>query len=288
MPDAASWPRSIGVSRDRDTDRWQRGHEREIAQLKELWGAQQRHLAQHEAREKHLHYLRKHLDFEPELRRQLRSMDRMTPHVHGRVLEWGCRHGPAAVVLRMRLGGEVELHGVDIRDGDLYAPFHAFSELRYERLSDPVALPHPDAHFDVVIAHGVLEHVPHPERSLRELNRVLTGEGALLIDALPNRYSYIEAWHRRTGGSAHERRFGLREITATLERAGFAVVDRGRVGMLPMILSGAGPRARRHYQSAGPAIAAVNGLLERRPINVVASSLAITARKVGTPEEGGI
>jgi SAM-dependent methyltransferase len=279
MTGAASWPRSTRTSGDRDANRWRCGHEQEIAQLRELWARQQRHLAHHKAGAKHLHYLRKHLDFEPELRRHLRSLDRAMPYVHGRVLEWGCRHGPAAVVLRMRLGGEVELHGADIRDGDLYAPFHAFSGLRYERLADPVALPYPGDHFDVVIAHGVLEHVPHPEGSLRELHRVLAAGGTLLIDALPNRYSYIEAWQRRTGGPAHKRRFALHEITATLERVGFTILDRRRVGMLPMMLTRAGPHVRRRYQRAGRVITAINDLLERRPFDVFGTSLVIAARK---------
>jgi SAM-dependent methyltransferase len=173
----------------------------------------------------------------------------------------------------------VQLHGADIRDGDLFEPFHRFSDLRFRRLTDPVTLPYPDRYFDAVIGHGVLEHVPDPEASLGELHRVLALGGTLLIDALPNRFSYIEEWHRHTGGPAHERRFGLREITGMLERQGFRVVRRRRVEMLPMMLNSSGPRARRAYERANGLVATANRLLGHRPLNVFATSLAIAALK---------
>ena len=246
-----------------------------------MWAEQQRHLETHPHGAGELHYLRKHLDFGPAIQRHLRAVDRMMPFVRGRVLEWGCRHGPDSAVLRMRIGDALELHGADIRDADLFKPFHAFSGLSYRGLDDEVALPYPDRYFDTVIAHGVLEHVANPDGSLAELHRVLAVGGTLLIDALPNRFSYTEAWNRVAGGKGHQRRFGMRDITRLLELHGFRVVAGRRVEMLPAMLTGASPRVRRAYQRGDRLIDAVNQVLERRPLSLIAASLALAARREG-------
>jgi SAM-dependent methyltransferase len=252
-------------------------HDHQVAVLKELWGLEQKHLSGHPQEAKELGYLSDHLAYEPAIRRQLRAIDRMMPYVRGRVLEWGCRHAPDSAVIRMRVGESVELHGADVRDGGMFEPFFQFSGVQYKRLADPVLLPFPDLYFDAIIANGVLEHVPDPDRSLRELHRVLTIGGTLLIDGLPNRWSYTEAWNRLTRGPAHERRFTLDEITAALRRHGFRVVTRERVEMAPAMLSRQGRRARRAYERAQPAVDAINRTLNRTPLSLFATSLALAA-----------
>jgi len=143
-------------------------HDREVAVFRRLWEAEQRHLEGFSRGQKEAWYLRKHLRDEAEIRRHLRSVDRMAPYVGGTVLEWGCRYAPDSMVLRMRLGERAELHGCDIRDGALFEPFFAFAGLKYERLAHEWALPYPDGYFDTVIGHGVLEHVPQPRASVSE------------------------------------------------------------------------------------------------------------------------
>ncbi|HEY1593357.1 MAG TPA: hypothetical protein VGF81_16280 [Solirubrobacteraceae bacterium] len=171
-------------------DEWD--HEAELARIQELWTAEPAQLGLQDAKgRKQRHYLKKHLGFEPQVRRRLRALDRMTPFVRGRVLEWGCRHALDSAVLTMRLGSAIECHGADLFPPGLFAPFHEFS--------------------------------------------------GLLIDALPNRYSYTEAWLRLTGGPAHKRRYSAREIDAALERHGFDVLQVRRVGVLP----GCSPRCAR-------------------------------------------
>jgi SAM-dependent methyltransferase len=250
-----------------------------VALLNRLWVAQRSHLSGHPREDEELDYLRKHLDFAPAVRRRLRALDRMMPYIRGRVLEWGCRHAPDSAVIRMRLGESVELHGVDVRSEAPFEPFHEFSDLRYRALTDPVALPYDDRFFDAIVAHGVLEHVSDPEGSLDELHRVLAPGGTLLIDALPNRWSYTEALHRMSRGPAHERRFSLREITDVLRRHEFRIVSRRRVEIFPAMLLGRGPRARQAYARMRPRIEPLNRVLERSPLSLVATSLALVARR---------
>lgn len=48
-------------------------------------------------------------------------------------------------------------------------------------VGDIQALPLPDASFDTVLCAEVLEHVPDPRRALKEIHRVLTAGGKLII-----------------------------------------------------------------------------------------------------------
>jgi len=254
-------------------------HERELEVLRGLWDEQRRHLERHPDGHGQLHYLRKHLGFEPPVRRRLRALDRMTPYVRGRVLEWGCRNATDSAVLRLRFGDGLELHGADVLPAGLFEPFHAFSGLAYRQLEDPVRLPYPDAHFDTIVAHGVLEHVPDPDRSLDELRRVLRPGGRVLIDALPHRWSYTEALPRRSGAPAHGRRYSSRGVRRLLAAHGFRVVAVRRVGMVPAMLSHTPERTRTAYAAAGRAVGRVDAVLERSPLRAFAASLFVVAER---------
>jgi SAM-dependent methyltransferase len=263
-------------------------HDRELIQLRTLWEEQQAHLAEYPGGRGQLHYLTKHLAFEPTIRRHLRAVDRITPYVRGQVLEWGCRHGPDAAILTMRLGPLPDLHGADRYPPGLFQPFHDFSGLVYRQLTDPVALPYPDEHFDTIIANGVLEHVDDPEASLDELHRVARPGGVLLIDALPNRYSYTEAWLRRTGGPAHARRYSSPQIAPALAGHGFDVIELRKVEVLPAMLNRVAPPVRRIFADASRAIDRINRVLERTPLKEFATNLFIVSHRlpVANPPTG--
>jgi len=108
---------------------------------------------------------------------------------------------------------------------------------------------------------------------------VLRPGGVLLIDALPNRYSYTEAWLRLTGGPAHKRRYSAREIEAALERHGFDVLQVRRVGVLPGLLTGVPARVRSAYARAGRRIDRAERVLERSPLAAVAATLCAVGRR---------
>src|ERR1035441_8959759 len=48
-------------------------------------------------------------------------------------------------------------------------------------VSDIVAIPAPDASFDVILCTEVLEHLPDPAAALREFSRLLKPDGQLII-----------------------------------------------------------------------------------------------------------
>ncbi|WP_333504442.1 TylF/MycF/NovP-related O-methyltransferase [Nitratidesulfovibrio sp. 1201_IL3209] len=102
--------------------------------------------------------------------------------------------------------------------------------------ADITALRFADASFDVVLCSHVLEHVPDDRKAMRELYRVLTGDGVAIVmvplrgDATDEDLSVTdrEERARRYGQSDHVRYYGM-DIMDRLREAGFEVshVDTG-------------------------------------------------------------
>jgi 2-polyprenyl-3-methyl-5-hydroxy-6-metoxy-1,4-benzoquinol methylase len=161
---------------------------------------------------------------------RVRSYRAIRPGLDGakRVLDWGCRHGASARLVRADLGDAVELHGADFSDPAQYREFHAASALQYRQITHPWRLDYDEGFFDAVIGAGVLEHVANVGESLTELWRVLRVDGALLLTHLPNARSWSEWLSRRTAPElAHARRFRPQRLSEQLLDHGFAVEQWG-------------------------------------------------------------
>jgi len=141
-----------------------------------------------------------------------------------RILDWGCRHGASACLVRADLGDGVELYGADFCDAQQYRTFHEASRLNYRRVEHPWRLGYADGFFDAIVGAGVLEHVANIGASLDELWRVLRPNGALLMTYLPNACSWSEWLSRRTAPEmAHARRFRPAPLRRQLLDHGFSV-----------------------------------------------------------------
>ena len=66
-------------------------------------------------------------------------------------------------------------------------------QLDYE--SDILTIPVPDGSFDVVLCTEVLEHVPEPILAVKEMARILSGEGRLLLTAPLGSFLHQEPYH---------------------------------------------------------------------------------------------
>ena len=82
------------------------------------------------------------------------------------------------------------------------------------------ALPFPDASFDSCVCTEVLEHIPDHEAAVRELSRCLRPGGRLLV-SVPHPPAPFDPNHVREG-------YTLAEMSALLNRHGFAVVESGQ------------------------------------------------------------
>ena len=108
--------------------------------------------------------------------------------VAGRVLEIGA--GTGFFTINLALAGSVvgELHCSDISPGMLEvcarnAADHGVQV--HTRVGDAEALPYPDDHFDLVIGHAFLHHLPLPGKALMEAFRVLRPGGRLVLAGEP-------------------------------------------------------------------------------------------------------
>lgn len=102
------------------------------------------------------------------------------PH-SGRVLEVGCGLGH----LLSLMGETYQVYGTDINSWALKiargnVPSGQFAVMSAEDLGA-----FPQSGFSIVIAKHVVEHLPHPERAIIEMGRVLA-PGGLLVLATPN------------------------------------------------------------------------------------------------------
>jgi len=105
------------------------------------------------------------------------ELEAVLRHVHfaGRMLDLGCGDGSLGALV---IPATCTIFGVDLSLEDLKL---AARTGRYTKVvaSDAGALPFPDASFDMVFSNSVLEHIPHLDKVLRDISRVLRAGGEL-------------------------------------------------------------------------------------------------------------
>jgi SAM-dependent methyltransferase len=99
----------------------------------------------------------------------------------GRVLEVGCGLGH---VLGW-LAGRYTVYGSDVNTWALEQARRNVPQGHFVQLSAEDLSAFPVAAFQIVISKHVLEHLPHPEKAIAEMSRVLVPGGLLLV-ATPN------------------------------------------------------------------------------------------------------
>jgi len=103
-----------------------------------------------------------------------------------RVLEIGAGTGALLHALQER---GCHVRGVELRQELIDEARRWFGPLPIQQVTG-VALPFPDASFDVVMSFDVFEHIPDSDAHLREVNRVLRAGGAYLIQT-PNKWTNV-------------------------------------------------------------------------------------------------
>ena len=95
-----------------------------------------------------------------------------------------------------------------------------------------------DESFDFIVSSEVIEHVPHPRRAIREINRLLR-PGGILVLSTPNRI-----WHfaitlaNRLGArpyQGYENWVGYRELREWVEEEGMIVEEQIGLHLFPFV-----------------------------------------------------
>jgi SAM-dependent methyltransferase len=173
-----------------------------------------------------------------------------------RVLEVGC--GAAVDLARFAKGG-AETTGVDLSPSAIELARANFSQQGLAgdfSVADAEQLPFPDASFDLVYAHGVVQYTANPQRLVDECRRVLEPGGQAIFQVY-NRVSWLNALSKLMKvGLEHEdapvllrfsigefRRLltGFREVRIVPER--FPVKSRLHGGWKGMLYNGVFVRA---------------------------------------------
>lgn len=101
-----------------------------------------------------------------------------------RILDCGVGNGSLSIALDGILKGPVDYHGIDTSAEMLVQAksmmLHAGLRSHLKQ-ADVLSLPYDDQSFDVVMAAHVLEHLPDPQRALKEMIRVLKPGGIVFL-----------------------------------------------------------------------------------------------------------
>lgn len=145
-----------------------------------------------------------------------------------RILDLGCGTGIVARTLRERLGGGARITGVDASP-DMIAMARMLAPEMVWHEGNAVALPFPDASFELVVCQQMLQFVPDRAAALREMRRVLVPGGRLVAATWRAREEqpFFEAMGRIAEqhlGRSAEKRFALGDedaLSAAVADAGF-------------------------------------------------------------------
>jgi ubiquinone/menaquinone biosynthesis C-methylase UbiE len=112
-----------------------------------------------------------------------------------RALELGC--GTGFFLLNLKQAGVLEEgHVTDLSPGMVAVAERNARGLGFEvqgKVADAESLPYPDDHFDLVVGHAVLHHIPDVTLALREVLRVLKPGGRFVFAGEPTRYGDVVA-----------------------------------------------------------------------------------------------
>ncbi len=161
------------------------------------------------------------------------------------VLDWGCGDGHFSYLLG--------INNYWVNAYSLYAlgPMQSVLEKKFKhkyvfdqsQSAHPVELPYNDEKFNAVFSVGVLEHVRDfggdEIASLQEINRILKPDGYCFIFHLPNKYSWIEFFHRVlkrfniANKHVHDILYTTDDIHALAKKTNFSVIEIFRYNLFP-------------------------------------------------------
>lgn len=142
-----------------------------------------------------------------------------------KILDVGCGNGN--IMLSVIKNGFKNVQGVEYADFMFKKALTDYPFLRIRHGDAQNLRQYPNGSFDVVISCHVLEHLPNPEKAVKETSRVLK-KGGYFVIGLPNGYHWNDILLRRVQMLFYRRydhlqKFNLPKIIQLLNKDGFLI-----------------------------------------------------------------
>lgn len=185
-----------------------------------------------------------------------RAMKEFGRDIRGRVLDVGCGARPYEHLVQATHYVGLEIPGR--------------KSVRADVLYGGGGFPFADRSFDAVICNQVLEHVFHPDAFLREIARVLTERGRLLVTV-----PFVWDEHEQPRDYARYSSFGL---AALLQQNGFSILQqRKTAGDARVLFQLLNAYLYKLTATRNPYVNFAAALLLMAPVNVLGSVVALIA-----------
>ncbi len=211
------------------------------------------------------------------LRKRCRAVTRYKEA--GRLLEVGCATG--LFLDAMRATGKWQVQGVDVSEPAVHQAREQFGLEVFQGTLQEARFP--AASYDAVAMWDVLEHVPNPKETVREVCRVLKPDGVFVF-----RVPVLDGWDRRLFGPLwagwdaprHLTAFSRQTIDTLLSQAGLRVQRAAcTAGSYHAVALGLRFWARGRLSTAGQK--RVRRILEALPVRVATAPFFYLADRLG-------
>jgi len=165
--------------------------------------------------------------------RYVRALELVKIESGDKILDIGCKHACLCDILTKR-EMHCDYYGIDISDKVIN---HVKDKRGVFKVCDVMnELPFEKEQFDYVFCLELLEHVENPTFLLREIHRIITKKGALLL-SVPNPYNWASIFAnimKLSGREGHIHSFTFRDLETLLKFTGFSIKKRiGTYTLLP-------------------------------------------------------
>jgi ubiquinone/menaquinone biosynthesis C-methylase UbiE len=100
--------------------------------------------------------------------------------------------------------------------------------------ADAEKLPFPDSHFDAAIATAIIEHVPHPDTFVQEIERVLKPGGVCIVTTPVPVFEEIASKLGFLKEDDHQETFDLKKLRALIAGKKFEILEAEKFMMSPV------------------------------------------------------
>ncbi len=99
---------------------------------------------------------------------------------------------------------------------------------------DVNSLEMPDNSFDIVIATAIIEHIPVPEKMLKEARRILRPNGLMILTSPDPFWERIATMVGHLHDEQHHKVMNLKEIASLMKEVGFLIIEKKKFMLSPV------------------------------------------------------